>query len=86
MPLKGLRDIKTCCSVAREERRIRVTRNLHEASLPRELFLESKVRLHQIEVIQDLLEEMLQAIAEGIPGAKQEFERLTKKLAELKAG
>lgn len=120
MYLKGLRDIKTHGSLAREGRLISVARNLHGmesrkgedtnisddwsverhiykkkstrsrsasgASLHRELFLENKARLYQIEVIQDFLQEMRQAIAEGIPVAMQEFERLTKRLAELEAG
>lgn len=120
MRLRGLRDIKTHGSLAREERLISVARNLHRlgsresevgtisedwrieqhiypmkkpsgprsttlASLHRELFLENKARLYQIEVIRDFLQEMRQAMAEGIPVAMQEFERLTKRLAELEA-
>lgn len=118
---RGLRDIKTHGSLAREGRLVSVARNLHrvrsrenengtiwddwsierhvypkkksgrpctaaKASLHRELFLENKVRLHQIEVIRDFLQEMHQAMAEGIPVAMQEFERLTKMLAKLGTG
>lgn len=121
MRLRGLCDIKTHGSLAREGRLISVARNLHKlvscesaggnisddwsierylcpkkkpasphpasaASLHRELFLENKACLYQIEVIRDLLQEMRQAAAEGIPVARQEFERLTKRLAELEAG
>lgn len=120
MRLRGLRDIKTHGSLAREERLIGVARNLHKmgncegrdrnisddwsvqqyicpkkklaeprvaATIHphREFFLENKVRLHQIEVIQGFLQEMRQAIAEGIPVATHEFNRLTKSLAEWKA-
>lgn len=46
-------------------------------------FLENKIRLYQIEIIQDFLKEMRQALAEEIPVSMREFERLTKKLAEL---
>lgn len=118
MRLKGLRDIRTHGTLARQGRLISVARNLdrvrsHEgkggnisngwsvelhiypkqklakprmmapASLSHDLFLGNKVRLHQIEVIQDLVQEMLQAIAEGIPGAVHELERLKKRLAQL---
>lgn len=121
MRLRGMRDIKTHGSLAREGRLISVARNLHGAgsreseggtisddwsikqhiypkkgsagsrsrvttSLHRELFLENKVRMYQIEVVRDFLQEMRQAIAEGIPVATQEFKRLTKRLAELEAG
>lgn len=55
------------------------------ASLPHELFLENKVRLHQIKVIQDLMQEMRQAIADGFPVVDRELERLEKRLTELEA-
>lgn len=42
-----------------------------------------KIRLHQIEVIQDVLVELRQAMAEGLPVAQHEFERLKTRLAEL---
>lgn len=121
MRVRGLRDIKTHGTLAREGRLISVARNLHGlenresksgvisdnwsierhmypkkksagprqapvASLHRELFLENKVHLYQIEVTRDFLQEMRQATAEGIPVAIQEFKRLTKKLSELEAG
>lgn len=62
-----------------------ISRSKATASLNRELFLDNKVRLYQIEVVRDSLQEMRQALAEGIPVATQEFERLTKRLAELEA-
>lgn len=120
MRLRGLRDIKTHGSLAREGRLISVARNLHRMEsrereggnisddwsierhiykkkgptkifspavvpLHRELNLERRVRLHQIGVIRDFLQEMHQAIAEGIPVAVHEFERLTRRLTELEA-
>ncbi|MBI2035321.1 MAG: hypothetical protein HYT12_01410 [Candidatus Liptonbacteria bacterium] len=51
----------------------------------RELYLEKKVKLRQIEVARDLLEELHQAIAEGIPVAAHELERLRARLAQLEA-
>ncbi len=121
MRLRGLRDIKTHGSLAREGRLISVARNLHRVgsceseggtiadgwsierhiypkkkpassrstavtSLHRELFLENKVRLYQVEVIRDFLREMRQAIAEGIPVAAGELKRLEKRLVELEIG
>lgn len=52
--------------------------------LHRDPFLEDKIRLYQIDVVQYFLKEMCQAMAEEIPVAMREFERLTNKLAELK--
>lgn len=62
------------------------SRQASATSLHRELFLENQVRLYQIEVARDFLQEMRQAMAEGIPVAMREFERLTKKLVELNDG
>lgn len=52
---------------------------------PRNFYLEKKARLHQIEVIQDLLTELQQALAEGLPVAMHEFKRLKTRLKELQA-
>lgn len=48
--------------------------------------LKEKIRLYQIEVIRDLLQEMHQAIAEGILVVHGEVERLEKRLIELESG
>lgn len=53
------------------------------ASPYHDFFSENKVKLYQIEVIQDSLQEMRQAMAEGILVSKQELNRLIKKLSEL---
>lgn len=98
MHLRGLRDIKTHRNLDRKRRLTRAAGNLNGAqsrptrifsptivSLHRELNLEKKIRLYQIEVIRDLLQEMQQAMAERIPGAVREFEWLTRRLKNLEA-
>lgn len=109
---RGLKDIKTHGTLAREGRLVSVAKNLHQtrggqldswnieqhiyypkkksagsrpASLHRDLFLENKARRYQIAMTQDFLEEMRQAILEGIPVSVHELERLQKKLAKLQA-
>lgn len=68
------------------ERRPDRPRATGAADLRKGLFLRDKARLHQIEGVKYFLREMRQAIAEGIPVAMREFERLTRRLAELEAG
>lgn len=118
MRLRGLRDIKTHGSLAREEKLISVARDLHRSGsrknegtisddwsverhiykkkrpantatvipLRHELYLERKVRSHQIEITEDLFAEFQQAIVDGLPVAMHEFERLKTRLAELQTG
>lgn len=94
MRLKGLHDIKTHNAIARNWSTKRQTRLKQKptkphptsmASLNRELFLKDKTLLHHVEIIQDSLQEMRQAVAEGIPGAAREMERLTKRLKRIEA-
>lgn len=58
-------------------------RSVSAASLCSELFFENQVYLYQVQVVRDLIQEMYQAMAEGISVATQELERLTKKLVKL---
>lgn len=115
MRVRGLRDIKTHGTLAREGRLVSVAKNfcrlrnrietIPDSSgwnverhiykkkkvmntttvtpLHREPYLERKVRLHQIEIIKDLLVEFQQAIIEGLPVALHELKRLKTRLTEL---
>ena len=115
MRLRGLRDIKTHGTLARNGELISVARDLHQIgrssmeerwgdwNVTKALFQkplgrsgsrrdmlwdlarEKKVLASQIAAIKSLLEEFNQAIAEGLPVAIQEFERLKARLAELQA-
>lgn len=118
MRLKGLHDIRTHSSLAREGKLVSVARDLgrtarsntekgdwdawdvknhvypkvtgsrpaNAVSSRRDMSLEKKARESLIERIQYFLQEMKQAIAEGIPVSMPEFERLKTRLAELQAG
>ncbi|MEK7659382.1 MAG: hypothetical protein AAB338_01870 [Patescibacteria group bacterium] len=117
MHIKGLRNIKTHGSLAREGRLANVARNMRKigseskggnisdgwsieqhiypkkksarphltsaASLHRDLFLDDKVRLYQIEVIRDSLKEIQEAMAERIPVVAHEVKRLNRQLMKL---
>lgn len=48
-------------------------------------FLYEKIKIQQIQMIQDLIKEVRQAMTEGIPVAKGEFQRLEARLSQLKA-
>jgi hypothetical protein len=50
------------------------------------LYPRERVRSCQAEVTRNLLEELNQALAEGLPVAPQELERVQARLAKLEAG
>ena len=115
--VKGVRDIKTHTTLAREGKLVSVARDWHKRgqsgsgggtessdwSVERHVFkkesanarrgrtapshydLRLKARKRQAQVIQDQLREMEQAMAEGIPVAADELERLKTRLSQLGA-
>ncbi len=116
MHIRGIHDIKTHGTLAREGKLISVARDLHKVRgqeghngssdwdiskhvykkgtmkvrrsqavpLYSDLYLDEKIKKHQIEVVEDQLQEMNQAMAEGIPVSVSELERLKAKLSQLK--
>ena len=83
--IKGLRDIKTCCSLARTGRLVSVARGLprisssetHDGSLRREILTEQR------RYWQELIVELEEFVAEGIPGVASELQRLREKVSRF---